>query len=342
MMKKVVSFLFTTSLIMAVSLTASAEDQVYKIKLNTSIAQGTAKDASADICYAETFKEAVEELSEGRIEVEMYYGNSLGSDSEVAAGLSNGSIEFLCTDFGTLASYYTPSLVLSIPGTLASIEEANKLFASEWYQNLIEECAAESGIRVLSTTCKGFRNFTTVDKPLKNPSDMNGLTLRVINNPLYIEMVNSLSANAVPMSVSELYTALQNGVVDGHENSIPNILQDKTYELEKYLVLDAHIGSYFCGMISEQFYQSLPDDLKEIVLEADTIAHQATMETVDSIITNGIQTLKDNGVEIYEPTEEELKEWHDAYVDNTLALAKKEMGEETVNDFLTAVNEYCR
>ena len=95
-------------------------------------------------------------------------------------------------------------------------------------------------------------------------------------------------------------------------------------------------------MISEQFYQSLPDDLKEIVLEADTIAHQATMETVDSIITNGIQTLKDNGVEIYEPTEEELKEWHDAYVDNTLALAKKEMGEETVNDFLTAVNEYCR
>lgn len=340
MMKKMMSILMAASLVMGMGMTVSA-DEVYKMKLNTAIAQGTARDASADICYAETFKEAIEELSEGRIEVEMYYGNSLGSDSEVAAGLSNGSIEFLCSDFGTLSAYYAPSMVLSIPGAIASMEEANVLFETEWYQNLIEECAAASGIRVLSTTCKGFRNFTTVDKPLKTPEDMNGLTLRVINNPLYVEMVECLGASAVPMSVNELYTALQNGVVDGHENAIPNILQDKTYELEKYLVLDAHVGSYFCGMISESFYQSLPDDLKEVVLEADAVAQQATKETVDGIIANGIEILKENGVEIYEPNEEELKVWQSAYSENTMALAKEEMGEDVVNEFLAAV-ESCR
>lgn len=321
---------------------SEAPEKIYKIKLNTSIAQGTSREESADVCYAETFKEEVEKLSNGAIQVEMYYGNSLGSDSEVAAGLSNGSIEFLCTDITTISSYYEPSMVLSIPGVISSIEEANKLFESEWGTTMVEECAKTSGIRILSTVGKGFRNFTTVDKPLKTPEDMNGLTLRVINNPLYIEMVDSLSANAVPMSVSELYTALQNGVVDGHENAIPNILQDKTYELEKYLVLDAHTGSYFCGMISETFYQSLPDDLKEVVLEAGDRAKVKTMAVVDDIIKNGIETLKDNGVEIYEPTEEELKQWRAAYAENTLALAKEEMGEEVVEKFLEAVKKYCR
>lgn len=320
----------------------SVPEKVYKIKLNTSIAQGTPRNQSADICYAETFKENVEQLSNGAIEVEVYYGNSLGSDSEVAAGLSNGSIEFLCSDITTLSSYYAPSLVLSIPGVISTIEEANKLFDSQWGTDFVEECAQQSGIRVMSTIGKGFRNFTTVNKPIKTPADMNGLTLRVINNPLYIEMIDSLSANAVPMSVSELYTALQNGVVDGHENSIPNILQDKTYELEKYLVLDAHTGSYFCGMISEQFYTSLPNDLKVAVDEANRIATEETRAVVDNIISNGIEILKENGVEIYEPTKEELADWHAAYAENTLALAKKEMGEEIVNEFMGAVEKYCK
>lgn len=311
--------------------------EIYKIRLNTSVAQGTPRSESADICYAETFKEEVEALSNGAIEVEMYYGNLLGSDSDVAAGLSNGSIEFLCTDVTTLSSYYEPSMVLSIPGVISSTEEAEKLFESNWWENMVEECASSSGIRILGTMSKGFRNFTTVNKPLKTPEDMNGLTLRVINNPLYIEMVNSLSANAVPMNVSELYTALQNGVVDGHENSIPNILQDKTYELEKYLVLDAHTGSYFCGMISEKFYQSLPDELKEDVNEASKRAQEETEKTVEKIISNGLQTLRDNGVEIYEPTDAELEKWYEAYADNTLKLAQEEMGEAVVNDFMKAV-----
>lgn len=320
----------------------AACEPVYKIKLNTSIAQATPRDESADICYAESFKEHVERLSNGAIEVEMYYGNSLGSDSEVAAGLSNGSIEFLCTDITTLSSYYAPSMVLSIPGVISTIEEADRLFASQWGTDFVEACAQQSGIRVLSTIGKGFRNFTTVDKPIKTPADMNGLTLRVINNPLYIEMIDSLSANAVPMSVSELYTALQNGVVDGHENSIPNTLQDKTYELEKYLVLDAHTGSYFCGMISEKFYTSLPDDLKAAVDEANLLAAEETRAVVDHIITNGMEVLKENGVEIYEPTKEELTDWHKAYAANTLALAKQEMGEAVVNEFMDAVEKYCK
>lgn len=319
---------------------ADKPDKVYTINCGISIAAGTPRDESCDMCYAETFGEYVEEHSNGAIQFELFPGNSLGSDADVVAGISNGTIEFYCGDITTVSSYYKPALLFSIPGAISTLDEANRLFDSEWGQAFFDDCAQQTGIRILSSVGKGFRNFTTLDTPLKSPKDMNGLSFRVLNNPLYIEMVNSLSANAVPMDISELYTALQNGVVDGHENSIPNILQDKTYELEKYLVLDAHTGSYFCGIISESFYQSLPDDLKQVVLDANEAAKAAVKETANNILANGRKTLEENGVTIYEPTPEELAEWHAAYSDQCMELAKKEMGDEVVDDFIAAVDKY--
>lgn len=314
--------------------------QVYTMNCGISIASGTPREASCDVSYAETFGEYVEEHSGGRIQFELFYGNSLGSDADVVAGISNGTVEFYCGDITTVSPYYKPALLFSIPGALSTLDEANRLFDSEWGKQFFESCAEETGIRILSSVGKGFRNFTTVKKPIKSVEDMNGLSLRVLNNPLYIKMVECLGANAVPMDISELYTALQNGVVDGHENSIPNILQDKTYELEKYLVLDAHTGSYFCGIISESFFQSLPDDLKQVVLDANEAAKAAVKETAGNILTNGMDELRKNGVEIYEPTQEELAKWHNAYQAQCMELAKEEIGAEIVDDFVNAINTY--
>lgn len=319
---------------------AETDSKVYTINCGISIAAGTPREASCDVCYVETFGEYVEEHSGGRIQFELFYGNSLGSDADVVAGISNGTVEFYCGDITTVSPYYTPALLFSIPGAIATLDEANNLFDSEWGQAFFEDCAQKTGIRILSSVGKGFRNFTTVDKPVRTVEDMNGLSLRVLNNPLYIKMVESLSANAVPMDISELYTALQNGVVDGHENSIPNILQDKTYELEKFMVLDAHTGSYFCGIISDSFYQSLPDDLKQVVLDANEAAKTAVKETAENILVSGIEELKANGVEIYEPTPEELKAWHGAYQEQCMELAKEELGEEAVDDFIQAIQTY--
>lgn len=338
-MKKLIAFILCTMLLMSLAVFSFADD-VYTMNCGISIAAGTPKESSCDVCYAETFKDYVEEKSNGALKFNIFYGNSLGSDADVVAGLSNGSIEFYCGDITTVSSYYTPALLFSIPGAIASIEEANNMFDSEWGTKFFDDCAATSGIRILCSTGKGFRNFTTVKYPIKTVEDVAGLTFRVLNNPLYIRMVESLSASAVPMDISELYTALQNGVVDGHENSIPNILQDKTYEVEKYLVLDAHTGSYFCGMISESFFQSLPEDLQKIVLEGNEVAKAAVKETANNILVNGIQTLRDNGVEVYEPTAEEIEAWHSAYSAECMELAKDQIGAETVDEFVAAIQQY--
>lgn len=318
----------------------ASPDKVYTMNCGISIASGTPRESSCDVSYAESFKEYVEEHSNGAIKFDIFYGNSLGSDADVVAGLSNGSIEFYCGDITTVSSYYQPALLFSIPGAISSIEEANRLFDSEWGQNFFDDCAETSGVRILCSVGKGFRNFTTVKHPIKTADDVAGLSFRVLNNPLYIKMVESLSASAVPMDISELYTALQNGVVDGHENSIPNILQDKTYEVEKYLVLDAHTGSYFCGMISDSFYQSLPEELQQVVQDANAYAKEKVKETANNILTNGIETLRENGVEVYEPTAEELDDWHAAYAAQCMELAKEQIGAEIVDDFVAAIDTY--
>ena len=313
--------------------------EVYKMSAGTSIAAGTTKEESVDIAYLQTFKEYIDAHSDGRIEFTIFYGNSLGSDADVCAGVSNGTIEFYVGDITTASSYYKPSLLFSIPGAVSSSEQASRLFESEWGTSFIEDCAGKTNIRILGVVSKGFRNFTTVDIPLEKPEDINGLTLRVLNNPLYIQMVESLGGNPVPLDISELYTALQNGIVDGHENAVPNILQDKTYELEKYLVLDGHTGAYLCGMISNTFFNSLPDDLKQVVLDANDAAVAAANAVSQNIITEGIETLRNNGVTVYEPTTEELSEWHAAYKDDCMEIAREQIGTEVVDGFVAALAE---
>lgn len=338
-MKKVICFALIFLSVLAVWANGTTEgEKIYELNAGTSIASGTLKSESVDIAYLETFKEYIEAESNGRMKMNIFYGNSLGSDADVCAGVANGTIEFYVGDITTTSNYYKPALLFSIPGAIASMEEASALFASEWGQNFFNDCAEQTNIKILGAVSKGFRNFTTVDKPIDGPEDINGLTLRVINNPLFIQMVESLGGNPVPLDISELYTALQNGIVDGHENAIPNILQDKTYELEKHLVLDAHTGAYLCGMISSSFFESLPEDLKGIVLEANDAAVKVAEETAANIISNGLETLRNNGVSIYEPTAAEIEEWHNAYKDDCMELAKKQIGEDIVNEFVSAID----
>lgn len=335
-------FVLVLVMLMAFGVFASGAKEggdVYKMSAGTSIAAGITKEESVDIAYLQTFKEYIDAHSDGRIEFTIFYGNSLGSDADVCAGVSNGTIEFYVGDITTASSYYKPSLLFSIPGAVSSAEQAQKLFESEWGKNFIEDCADTTNIRILGVVSKGFRNFTTVDIPLEKPEDINGLTLRVLNNPLYIQMVESLGGNPVPLDISELYTALQNGIVDGHENAVPNILQDKTYELEKYLVLDGHTGAYLCGMISDSFFAGLPEDLQQVVLDANDAAVAAANAVSEKIISEGIETLKANGVTVYEPSAEEIAQWHDAYKDDCMEIARNQMGAETVDGFIAALAE---
>lgn len=146
-----------------------------------------------------------------------------------------------------------------MPGAFLNNDEVNATADTDWAKQLFADTAEKTGIHILSVVSGGMRCFTTKGHEVRTVADAKGLTFRVMDSAIYVKMVEAISANAVPMPGSEMYVAMQNGVVDGHENTIPNILQDKTYEVQDWICMDEHIPSMSAVYFNEALYQSLSD-----------------------------------------------------------------------------------
>lgn len=314
-------------------------DKVYTIKLAYT---PTAMDPneSPDVMYGEVFKNYVEENSDGKILVDIYPGGQLGNAAEFVQGVSSGAIEMAVINISMLNNIYKPTMMLSIPGLFASIEECNAVMNGPWGQSMFEEVKDLSGIRILNTGSNGFRHFTNDIREVKTMADTRGITFRVMENPVSVRMVESMGARAVPMPGSEMYMAMKTGVVDGQENPILNIIQDKTYEVQNYLTLDGHMASIMAYIMNEQLFASLPADLQEVVRDGSKLASDAANEVITVRNEEGLVFLKEQGMIVTQPTEAALKEWHDTIFDATQSFVREEVGDEVVDALVEAIDSY--
>ncbi len=298
---------------------------------------GLDRTESAEIMYAETFKEYVEDATDGGITVELYPSSSLGTENEVITAIAAGTVEMGIYDLSLLSNFEPKAQVFLMPGAFNNSDEVNAIIDSDFAREMFDAQEASSGIKVLGGASKGLRNFTSVKKELKTKDDAAGMIFRVLGSDIYTVMVESLSASPVVMAGSEVYTAMQNGVIDGHENTITNILQDGTYEVHKYMVMDGHSPSVNIYYMSSSFFNSLPADYQQIILDANEYCTGLAREVVDAITESGAQTFLDAGMSIYYPTEEELADWHNAYGPACEEYLRGALGDEIVDEFLTSV-----
>lgn len=350
MKKKILTVLLCVVMVMTVGCSANpTEDKTetkekdtkaeeYVIKLG--MTQGDVpREESAEVTWTERFKEEVEKNSDGRISVEIYPSGQLGSVEENLAGLLNGSLEMTVANINSLNNYYEDTMVLSCPALFKNEEQCDAVLAGDWGKAFFEKVGEGSGINVLSAFCNGMRCFTTTDNPLTTVDSAKGVTFRVMQSEVCEKMVSAIGANPVPMAGSEMYTALQNGTVDGQENPPINILNDKTYEVQNYMVMDKHIASIVTFVISDQFLSSLPEDLQKVVIEAAETVTPEAAEVCATLNEEGVEKLEGYGMEIYTPTEEELEAWHNAMREPCVEYIKGQIGEETINGLLTAIDE---
>lgn len=289
--------------------------------------------------YISTFKGYVERTSQGRIKVESYPAAQLGAERESIEGCRLGSIEMVSVSDAPLSGFYKETMILSLPGLFSSIEEANAVFAGSWGQAFNERLRKATGMRVLSHYTFGFRHFTNSKKEVRVPEDMKGLKFRVMESPVPIEMVKSLGATATPMPSSEMYSAMQQGVVDGQENPIAAIIQDRTFEVQKYMVLDGHTCSGQFVLMNDRFYSSLPKDLQEIMWAGINRAYLSCTGMIYVQEEVGLEFLK-KYLKIYQPTPEEAARWRAAVSKAPMAYVRKEVGDKAVDDLLKAIESY--
>ena len=339
-MKKWISIILVVCMVFAFAVSAEAKEKVYTVKFATTPAEGDPATI-AETAWAYAMKEYIEKESDGRLVLEFYPGGQLGGHSEMVTSISSGSLEAGVINLSVMNSFDGKIMALQIPGLYSGEEEATAITNSEVAQEIYKDAEASLNVKLIGVYCNGFRSFTTKGKTLKTVEDIKGLTIRTMDDPMYVAMVKALGANPVPMAATEMYVAMQNGVVDGHENTIANVLGDFTYEVQDYMVLDKHTASFNAGIVSQQFLNSLPEDLQTILLDGMMVGEKAAYDVSYSVNRNGIDTLvNEHGMTIYEPTAEELAGWQDLELSATEEYVRGVIGDDVVDVVKAEIENY--
>jgi len=244
------------------------------------------------------FESCVEGKTAGGIDVQIFPASQLGSGSEVLEGLQLGSIQMGVVHDGPISAIYKPFSVLAMPYLFDDQAMAWSVMDGPFGDELFEGMREDTDIRVFGVADNGVRNFTNNVRPVSEPADMDGLKMRVMTAPVWVKLVESLGASATPVAWPELPGALQQGVVDGQENGVTNIVDASLYENQKYVSLDGHVFSWHAYMMSDSFYESLDDAERKAVgqcVEIAKVIHRGMTAAQDA---NAATILSGLGMEV--------------------------------------------
>lgn len=306
-MKKILPFLFIMILVLAAcgrpDAGGSSSDDAAKgegeSKYKIRIPHLVSEEQSSHVAALD-FKEKLEKESDGQIEVELYPNGSLfGSDREAIEAVQLGNVEMTIPAVAPLASFNDHFMVFDLPFLFDDNEAAYRALDGEVGDQLMTELK-EKNLKGLAFGENGFRHMSNNKGPITGLDDLKGMKVRTLENPLHTDTFKAFGANASPFAFGELYTALQQGTYDAMESPISLYYLNKFYEVQSDLTLTGHVYAATILLMNNDFYNKLPEDLQELVMEAAgeysteqrKIAQQQDKEFMDD--------LKELGMKIHE------------------------------------------
>ena len=253
------------------------------------------------------WKRLVEEKSGGTMRVDLYPSSQLGSKDNIIDQAVNGDCVVTLAngpffqdrgiqDFG----------VLFAPYLFEGWEDLEKVVDSDWFEGKAEELEQNVGLKILTTWRYGIRH-TITKKPVNGVSDLKGKKIRVPNQTILIKVFESLGATPTPMAMSDIYTALQQGTIDGAENPLPVILNGAYQEVAKNLVLDAHTYDMTCWIMGADYFHTLTEEQQNILMECGDQAGVFNSQQLEKADEEALEALKNAGVTVSELTPEDFK-----------------------------------
>lgn len=260
--------------------------------------------------------DAVKERTDGRVIIEVFPNSEIGAERELTEGLTLGTVDLVVSSTAPVTNFVPELGVLDVPFLFKDRDSAVEVLNGEIGDELFASLK-DKGIIGLSWGENGYRHITNSLHPIEKPEDLKGLKIRTQENKIHIAAFEALGAQPTPMAWNEALTGLQQGVVDAQEN--PAIVADqfKLYDSkQKYMTLTGHVYSVAMYMMSQKTYDSLPEDLRDIIIEEGQKVGAKERDLIVSMEKDSIQTLKDNGVEIIEnvdtaPFQEKVKAVYD-------------------------------
>ncbi|HSB79995.1 MAG TPA: TRAP transporter substrate-binding protein [Candidatus Methylomirabilis sp.] len=213
------------------------------------------------------YAQLVKERSKGRVAIQVHHSRDLGDERQVVEGLQLGTIHLTVTSTGPLGGFVPEMNVVDLPFLFRNSEHAYKVLDGEIGRDLLNRFD-RVGIKGLAFWENGFRHITSAKKPIREPGDLKNLKIRVMENRVHQAAFRQLGADATPMAWGEVFTSLQQGLLDAQENPIPIIYTFKLNEVQKYLSLTAHVYSPAPVLMSKKTWDRLPSEIQKVVLDA--------------------------------------------------------------------------
>jgi tripartite ATP-independent transporter DctP family solute receptor len=262
-------------------------------------------DSATGRALLEVFKPYIEEHSNGRIEVIVQNNSVLGSDREIYEALQLNTVQASQGPLSTLANFAPDFAVCDLPFLFTSKEEAYANLDGE-FGDALAATLPQYGMRIIAYGENAFRNISNNQHPVKTAEDLKGLDIRVMESPVNIATYKAMGTNPTPMAFSELYGALQNGTVDGQDNGIVLTYTNKLYEVQPYYTFTHHLYAANAVVVSEEFWQSLPEDLQQVITEASFEAMKFQRDLNTQLEDELVATMEAAGVTFDTLPDEEI------------------------------------
>ncbi len=263
--------------------------------------------------------EEAEEKTNGRLILKVMGSSQLGGERDYVEGMQLGNIEMAQVSSAAVNGFLNDFSILSFPYFFKDYEEMEKVFSGPMGQELFQELDG-IGIKGLTWFSNGFRSVYTKDRAVEKPADMKGMKIRVMESDVMIATLNAMGASGTPMAYGELYSAIQQGVMDGAENALGNIYADGYYEICKNVSLTEHFAPPGVVAISKKAYESLPKDLQDYLTESAVRFGKEERKRDEELQKEMQKKLEDAGVEINQVDKQ-------AFIDATAFLYKEYSGE---------------
>ena len=273
------------------------------------------------------FAELVKEYSKGSVDVKVFYDTTLGSPSSLVNGLQQGTVDICVTGDAYYSGLVPEIQVFELPYMFNSVSDARTKINGK-AGDFIMEKLSKKGIQPLAFWEIGFRQLTNNKKEINTPADLKGIKLRCLPATFQVKAWESAGAIPVPMDISELYSSLQQGVVDGQENPLSEIYNQRFYEVQKHLSLTEHVYTPMLLSASGVTWNRLSAEQQNILKKAAKEAQQEVYRINDENSATLLKQIKDAGVKINEkPDKQAFKK----AMSNSTAMFAAQYGTDIIN-----------
>lgn len=322
----VVMIAFAGAIVWAMTTTGEITDSENKITIR--FGHGAAETNERHLAVVK-FKELAEERSNGKIEVLIYPNEVLGSEAEMIESVTLNDLQMVAA--GAFSQYDPRIGVFELPYLFDSYEQAWEVLDGP-IGGEVAEIFLKDNLRILAYFENGFRHVTS-NKPVEKPEDLKGVKIRTPENPLSIRTFDAFGSNPTPMAFGELYTGLQQGTVDAQENPVANTYASRLYEVQDYVNLTGHQYMPLPVAISEEFWQTLPEDLQEIIFDCAREAAQYHRDLIKQNEEKILAEMEAAGATVVEADKEAFK----ALVDPVYDYFRSKYGDDLLDKVLDAI-----